>query len=182
MSLLSKNSVRVVSNLTRQEIETALRTFGKGDAGAEALAVAFRCACADIDPSAIYAKWEKEIERVLAEKDYPAALSYYKTKGLAAEANAVFSVKFEDQVMRWLRSKSADPLVAALRAAIPIVPAPTLMSLNESIVEDAALTGSESWAMPSGTGRISRPVNRRRSGIRLATWCWWGACARRSGG
>jgi hypothetical protein len=27
--------------------------------------------------------------------------------------------------------------------------------------------------MRSGTGRISRPVNRRRSGIRLARWCWW---------
>jgi hypothetical protein len=42
--------------------------------------------------------------------------------------------------------------------------------------------GSGSWAMRSGTGRISRPVNRRRSGIRLARWCWWGACARPSGG
>ena len=26
------------------------------------------------------------------------------------------------------------------------------------------------------------PANRQRSGIRLARWCWWGACARRSGG
>jgi len=33
--------------------------------------------------------------------------------------------------------------------------------------------------MRSGTGRSSRPVNRRRNGIRLARWCWWGACARR---
>ena len=32
--------------------------------------------------------------------------------------------------------------------------------------------------MRSGTGRCPRPVNRRRSGIRLARWCWWGACAK----
>ena len=32
--------------------------------------------------------------------------------------------------------------------------------------------------MRLGTGLISRPVNRRRSGISLARWCWWGACAR----
>ena len=41
------------------------------------------------------------------------------------------------------------------------------MSLNESIVEAAALTWFGSWAMRSGTGRSSPPVNRRRSGIRL---------------
>ena len=40
-STLSNNSVRVVSNLTRQEIETGLRTFGKGGDGAAALSTAF---------------------------------------------------------------------------------------------------------------------------------------------
>jgi len=38
------------------------------------------------------------------------------------------------------------------------------MSLNESIVEDAALEWFGDWAMRSGTGRVSRPVNRRRIG------------------
>ena len=42
--------------------------------------------------------------------------------------------------------------------------------------------GSGSWAMRSGMGRSSRPVNRRRRGNRLTGWCWWGACARPSGG
>jgi hypothetical protein len=124
LSALGKNTIRVVSNLTRQEIETALRTFGKGGDGAAALSTAFKNACAAIDPTAIYAKWNKEIERVLAEKDYRAALRYYKLKGLTAEANAVFSTRFEDQVMRWLRSKDGDVLVAALRAAIPDIPTP----------------------------------------------------------
>lgn len=123
-STLNSNSVRVVSNLTRQEIETALRTFGKGDDGVEALSTAFKGACAAIEPAVIYAKWDKEIGRVLAEKDYSAALRYYKTKGLPAEAGAVFGVKFQDQVMRWLRSKDAGALVTALRAAIPEIPAP----------------------------------------------------------
>lgn len=36
------------------------------------------------------------------------------------------------------------------------------MSLTESIVEDAPSNGSGSWAVRLGTGRSSRPVNRRR--------------------
>lgn len=120
---LDTNAVRVVSNLTRMEIETGLRTFGKGGDGAEALTAAYKSACAVIDPAAIYVKWEKEIGRVLIEKDYLAALRYYKTKGLASEAGSVLGVRFQDQVMRWLRGKDSDSLVAALRAAIPEVPA-----------------------------------------------------------
>ena len=68
------------------------------------------------------------------------------------------------------------------------------MSLNESIVEDAALEwfGELGYAfghLPAPrsatgrqAGRISHPVNQRRSGIRFLRWCWWGACARPSGG
>jgi AAA domain, putative AbiEii toxin, Type IV TA system len=120
---LNTNTVRVVSNLTRMEIEAGLRTFGKGGDGAEALTSAYNGACAAIDPAAIYAKWDKEMLRVLTEKDYPAALRYYKTKGLVSEAGVVFGTKFQEQVMRWLRSKDSAPLVAALRAVIPEIPA-----------------------------------------------------------
>lgn len=121
-TLLKNNAVRVVSNLTRQEIETALRKFGKGGDGAEALSSAFKSACIAIDPAAIYAKWEAEIARVLAEKDYAAALRFYKIKGLPSEAGSVFGVKFQNQVMRWLRGKDSASLVAAIRAAIPEIP------------------------------------------------------------
>ncbi len=120
---LLTNVVRVISNLTRMEIEAGLRTFGKGGDGAEALSAAYKSACAAIDPAAIYAKWENEIGRVLSEKDYPAALRYYKTKGLPSEAGNVLGVKFQDQVMRWLRGKDSASLAAALRAAIPEIPA-----------------------------------------------------------
>ncbi len=120
--LVQKKSVEVASNLTRQEIETALRTFGKGGDGAEALSSDFKSACDSIDPKAIYAKWEKEIARVLAEQDYEAALRYYKIKGLHAEAGSVFGVRFQDQMMRWLRNKDSAPLVDALRSAIPKIP------------------------------------------------------------
>jgi hypothetical protein len=119
---LNANVVRVISNLTRMEIEAGLRTFGNGGDGAEALTAAYKGACAAIDPAAIYAKWEEEISRVLSERDYPAALRYYKTKGLASEAGSVFGVRFQDQVMRWLRGKDSASLVAALRAAIPEIP------------------------------------------------------------
>ena len=60
---------------------------------------------------------------MLTEKDYPAELRYYKTKWNVSEACVVFGTKFQEQVMRWLRSKDSAPLVAALRAVIPEIPA-----------------------------------------------------------
>jgi hypothetical protein len=103
-----------------QEIETGLRRFGKGEDGADALASAFAEACGKIDPKTIYKQWEAEISRVIADRDYPAALRYYKTKGLAAVAGTVFTLKYLDQIMRWLRDKEADWLIKALRTAVPI--------------------------------------------------------------
>ena len=118
--VLDKNRVRVISNLTRQEMEPKLRQIGKGGDGAEALSTAFSSACAAINPETIYKRWEVEIARVLSERDYAAALRYYKIKGLAADAaSPLFGVKYQDQIMRWLRSKDAEPFLAAMRAAVP---------------------------------------------------------------
>jgi len=117
--LLNKNSAGVISNLTRQEIETKLRLVGKGGDGAASLAAAFTTACSAINPTEIYKRWEIEISRVLVEKDYPAALRYYKIKGLPSEAGTVFSLKYQEQIMRWLRSENAQEFVGALRKAVP---------------------------------------------------------------
>jgi hypothetical protein len=118
---LDRDRVRVVSNLTRQEMEPLLRRIGKGGDGATALASAFTSACAAIDPAAIYARWDTEIGRVLSARDYSAALRLYKTKGLASQAaTPVFGVKnFQEQVMRWLRDKDNEPIIAAMKAAVP---------------------------------------------------------------
>jgi Protein of unknown function (DUF4435)/AAA domain, putative AbiEii toxin, Type IV TA system len=115
-------AVEVISNLTRQEIETALRTFGKGADGVEALSSDFKNSCDSVDPKKIYEKWGKEISRVLAEQDYEAALRYYKIKGLHAEAVPLLGVRLQEQMMRWLRSNGSTPLVNALRLAIPQIP------------------------------------------------------------
>jgi hypothetical protein len=119
-----QDAVHVVSNLYRREIESKLRVFGSGADGLEALSVAFTKAFAAVEPAVIYARWEAEIKRVLAERDYAAALRYYKTKGLWAEVGAVLGVRYQDQVMRWLRSKDSEGLVAALRSALPAIPTP----------------------------------------------------------
>ena len=117
--LLEQNRVLVASNLTRQEIETALRTFGRGGDGAEAISTSFNNACSSINPAAIYSKWDHEITRVLSELDYLAALRIYKIKGLPSEAGNTFGMRFQDQVMRWLRGKDAEEFVSSLRAVIP---------------------------------------------------------------
>ncbi len=117
--LLKRNRVRVISNLTRQEVETKLRLVGKGGDGAEALTAAFTTACAAINPNEIYKRWENEIARVVAENDYLGALRYYKTKGLASEAETIFGLKYQDLIMRWLRSENAQEFIEALRSVLP---------------------------------------------------------------
>lgn len=119
---LSTNRVRVISNLTRMEIEARLRTFGNGGDGAEALNEAYNDTCMQIEPNAIYERWDDEINRVVSQKDYQAALRYYKTKGLISEADSVFGTRYKDQIMRWLRDKDSDELVDAFRSSIPKIP------------------------------------------------------------
>ncbi|HYG24684.1 MAG TPA: AAA family ATPase [Verrucomicrobiae bacterium] len=116
---LKRNSVQVISNLTRQEMEMKLRRIGKGEDGAEALATAFTSACAAINPTEIYKRWETEIGRVSTDNDFSAALRYYKIKGLASEAGAVFALKYSDQIMRWLRSENAQEFIEALQTVVP---------------------------------------------------------------
>lgn len=112
-------AVQIVSSLTRQEIEQQLRTFGSGNDGVDALEKAFVDASARINPRDIYARWDAEVRRVVAEKDYSAALRYYTLKGLAAEAGSVFGAKYQELMMRWLSADGAEEFLSAFRKALP---------------------------------------------------------------
>jgi hypothetical protein len=64
--IFKKHRVRIVSNLTRQEIEFKFGLIGKGEDGVEALTAAFVSVFGEISPAAIYRGWDTEIERVLS--------------------------------------------------------------------------------------------------------------------
>jgi ABC-type dipeptide/oligopeptide/nickel transport system ATPase component len=115
----ASKEIQIVSTLTRQEIEQHLRTFGSGADGVEALDKAYLDASSRIDPREIYSRWEAEIRRVIAEKDYLAALRYYTLKGLPAEAGSVFGVKYPEIMLRWLGGDCAEEFFSAFRAALP---------------------------------------------------------------
>lgn len=117
--LLRQNRVRVISNLVRQEIEGRLRRFGGSGDGKDSLTSGFQEACGGVSPAGIYDRWEQEVTRVLAEADYPAALRYYKSKGLASEAGGVFGLRYPDQILRWLRHRESEQLLEALRGSLP---------------------------------------------------------------
>ena len=55
------------------------------------------------------------------------------------------------------------------------------MSLNESIVEDAALEWLGELGYAVGHGPHLAPGEPAAEGIRFLRWCWWGACVRPSG-
>lgn len=112
---LGANREKVVSDLTRQEIEVRLRTFGAGQDGVEAIVKTFSESAKAIDPRVIYQNWQNKIDAVITANDFQGALRYYKTKGLPAEAGTVLGCRYQDQVLRWLRTDGSDELVAAMR-------------------------------------------------------------------
>jgi hypothetical protein len=118
---LEENATRIASSLTRKEVEMSLKRFGQVGDGKNALSEGFQAHCQSVKPDMLYDKWESEIARVCNEKDYGAALRYYNIKGLHAVANAVFSMNYKDQMLRWLRSDECAGVVDALRSHAPAV-------------------------------------------------------------
>lgn len=114
------NKVSIVSNLVRQEVEAELRRFGKGEDGVDKLVAAFEQATSKVDVRAKYQEWEKEIDRVLRDNDYAAALRYYKIKGLPHQIAHIFGCRgYQEWILRWLRSDEGGALASALRTALP---------------------------------------------------------------
>lgn len=118
---LERNNTKVISNLTRQGVEVKLRVFGQLGDGKEQIVTDFEKTCEDINPGRAYDFWETEIKRVLEERDYGAALRLYKIKGLSAEAGAVFSTRFEELIVRWLRMNTASELIERFKLSLPSI-------------------------------------------------------------
>lgn len=115
---LKRSKERVVSNLSRQEVEEKLRRLGRIGVGKAAFVSDLAGAISGLTPSEIYERWDAEVERAIVEADYESALRYFKRKGLSSFADAVFKLNYQEQVMRWLRTDGDNEIVVALRTAV----------------------------------------------------------------
>jgi len=123
LNQFAREKERVVSNLVREDIESKFRNFGKCGNGLEEIKASFIANCGRIDVQQIYRDREAEIERIVKEGDYQAALRYYARRGLHACASDVFSTRYGDQILRWLRDEKASELIEILRSILdPVSP------------------------------------------------------------
>jgi hypothetical protein len=119
LDLLAKQSESVASSLTANELEGAFREFDAKVSGKTALEAAFKGVAQKVDAAKVYEKWEAEISRVIATKDYGEALRYYSNKGLASAVGHIFKTPLRDLVLRKLRSPEAAQILPAMQAAVP---------------------------------------------------------------
>jgi ABC-type cobalamin/Fe3+-siderophores transport system ATPase subunit len=120
---LEKDQQLLTSRRAGWEIEKTLRKFDAKAVGLPALQAAVQ-ATAALDVPGIYAGIEAEFARILTAKDYPALLLRYNNKGLAKQAGRFFGipVSYPEYVKRLISGGKGEPIVAALRAACPVLP------------------------------------------------------------
>jgi hypothetical protein len=120
-SALQQNRDKLVSLLVRREIHKTLGRIGLASGGIEEVEQAYGDAVSSLNPRVLFGKWNAELDRVITDQDYPAALKYYCLKGLPFEVDPVFNSGYVEQMRRWLRGNDADDLLNAMRSVLPWV-------------------------------------------------------------
>lgn len=118
-SALQQSRDKLVSLLVRREMHKALGRIGLASGGIEEVEQAYGDAVSSLNPRVLFGKWSVELDRVITDKDYPAALKYYCLKGLPFEVDPVFNSGYVEQMRRWLRGNDAEDLLGAMRSVLP---------------------------------------------------------------
>jgi energy-coupling factor transporter ATP-binding protein EcfA2 len=120
--LLAQDQQLLTSRRAGWEIEKTLRKFDAKAVGLPALQAAVQ-ATAALDVASIYATINAEFTRILTEQDYPTLLKLYNNKGLAKQAGRFFGIQvaYPEFVKRLISGSKGEPIVAALRAACPLL-------------------------------------------------------------
>lgn len=122
---LSRDKDLLASRKTAWALEQQLHKIDRSVVGIAALE-GVRARATQFDVAATYTAFAQEIDRIVAVQDYAALLHLYNNKGLARQVGRFFSVpSYLELVKRLISNPSGAPLIAALRAAAPQLPAVT---------------------------------------------------------
>jgi hypothetical protein len=122
LSELAREKEAVISAAVARKIEGAVRNFDAKAQGETALTNAVDTVWKSIDVKALYADVSKDVEKIISDRDYMAALKIYSNKGLVSRIGSLFKHKdFPDYLRRLLLSDRGDDLTMAMLKHTPQV-------------------------------------------------------------
>lgn len=121
-SEMTQDQEALVSSLTAAKVERRLKNFdakvrGKGELGA-----ALRRLISSVDIDTIYDETAAEVNRIINERDYTAALRLYNNKGLLGKIETLFGFArkgMPELVKRLASEKEEGEVLSALREQLP---------------------------------------------------------------
>ncbi len=110
------------SSITATKVERRLKNFDAKARGKAGLGAALGNLASSIDVDAIYDETASEVDQVIAERDYAAALRLYNNKGLLGKIEPLFGFARKgllELVKRLASIREGHPVLSALRQQLP---------------------------------------------------------------
>ncbi|HEX8432390.1 MAG TPA: AAA family ATPase [Longimicrobium sp.] len=114
---LAKDKESIASSMLGAYLEkhlTAMTNSGKVE---NEIALALQEAASSL--GTLVAGFEQQIDKVLSERDYNAALALYANKGLAAEVTKLFGFNYREEAVRLLGKDAGQPIIEELKKVLP---------------------------------------------------------------
>lgn len=121
-SQMGNDRERITSAITAARIENAFQSFNAKALGQTGLAQSVTNLFSAIDVPALYADTQKEVNRIIDQNDYHAALTLYTNKGLLPQISSLFgfqSSALRDHIKRLISCKDNKEVINAIRKVVP---------------------------------------------------------------
>lgn len=138
---LEREKAQKASKAAAWKIEKALRHFNTKAQGPEALAQALTAVTSGINTAAIYAEELQKLEVALQQQNYAEVLRLYNNKGLVAEAAPHLGLAhgtYVSFIKNLVGLEQGKEILAALKAAAPVLPTSTMPSAIQRVVSTEA--------------------------------------------
>ncbi len=121
--ILSNSKERVVSDIVGYLVEEKLKKFDRKKIGIDELKNSLKKIISETDVDGIYSEKLLEINRIIQDKDYSAALKIFSNKGIMSIVAKVLKQKkqeYEDFLVRIISSNNNKDLVDAIREIVAL--------------------------------------------------------------
>jgi Protein of unknown function (DUF4435)/AAA domain, putative AbiEii toxin, Type IV TA system len=121
---MNRERERVISALVASKIESRFTAFDAKVVGKDALVSSMQTLLSKIDVAGLYDAVAAQVDEVLRDRNYPAAIKVYNRKWLLDRVGSFLEYKgdFHARLDRLLSDKRGTPIIEAMRKALPTIP------------------------------------------------------------